>query len=411
MNLLRVDSTPETEPPPGGPDASLRSGLLDRDNEVSYHCVRDVVSPDSRGSVARHSYPQYRLLETAREISLLNGLNHRVEMCGLYPLPDRDAEIVRHENGKHGFSGLMRCGSGWVCPTCRARIASEKSGDIEMAISAAGSFDIGATMLTLTSEHSINDTFQEIRDDFTESMKDVFAGGSWDRMSKEMGYEGRIRVYEVKYSGTSGFHLHAHVLLFHRHDFDADAFFRRWQNVTKKRGRTANRAGFDAQPVLMDRSNAARTASYLAKVEALNESTWTIGDEMTADHAKNGFDSETPEELLERAGHGDVDAIEAWTEYVRGTKGLNRIRWSPGLRKKLGLKQDERSDEEIANDNEKKGEKVRTLSISENFALVTAKMRVRLLRAADVDGLPGIERVIAEAMIRVYGKRRTPFAA
>ena len=390
-------------PPPPLSDQGSQ-GLLDSNTNFPTIASGTAFPRISEGSI-RRSYPIHELLETARQVSLDSELDHRVETCGLFVVPDRSAEIVAYENGSHGFRGLIRCGAGWVCPSCRARISSERGAEIQSAVVAAGRLGVDVSFVTFTMSHGVADTFENVRHDFSRAMSDLFSGASWSNFAKEIGHEGRIRVFEVTYSQTGGWHLHAHVLFFHRSSLDGFKLFRRWKSVLAKRGREASMDAFHCERVAVSDEDASRTAFYMTKVEALTDSTWSIGDEMAASYAKNGFRSETPEDLLRRAGEGDLDAIDLWVEYVKGTKGLNRIRWSKDLRKKLGL-QDERSDEEIANDNDAQGDTVRRLSKFEVFALVKARMRVRVLRAADAEGLPGIERVIDEALAITYGRRR-----
>lgn len=411
MNSLRPNFSQGNRQPPGGGTPSRSTGLLDREYGESFRPVPDAVSP-KRAPAAQHAYPQYARLGTAREISKHLNLDHRVEMCGLMPLPDRDAEIVKRPNGRHGFSNLMRCGSVWVCPACRARIANERGDEINEGIQAVHALDAHASIVTLTTQHSVNDSLAELLDALQVALRLTFSGRGWTSLAERMGYLGRIRAIEVKYNESTGWHPHVHVLVFHSGDIDADALFDRWRHALSLQERVANRGAFDVRRVSADPKSAARTAAYIAKMETLSyqdESTWSIGDEMTASHAKHSG-GETPEQLLDRAANGDADAIEAYGEYIEATKGIRSLVWSRNLRKKLGLG-DARSDEEIANDNENEGETVRTLSISENFALVEANLRAKLLREADAHGLPGIERVIVEAMSRVYGRRRSPIAA
>jgi len=331
-------------------------------------------------------------------------------MCGLYPLPDRDAEIVQRPNGRHGFSNLMRCGSVWVCPACRTRVANERAEEIDAAIQAAHAQGLRASLVTLTQHHTVSDSLAELIDAQKAALRNLLEGRRWVDLADRMGYVGRIRTVEVKYNTATGWHPHVHLLVFHTDEIDADALFERWRDALSKQGRLANRAAFDVRSVDPSTESAGRTAAYIAKMESLSyrrESTWSTGDEMTADHAKDAG-SETPEQLLDRAANGDIDAIDAYREYIEATKGMQSLSWSNGLRKRLGLAK-ERSDEEIANDNENEGKTVRKVSLAEMLALVETNLRSRLLREADAHGLPGIERVIGEAMRRAYGRR--PVAA
>jgi len=407
MISLRPDSTQKTANPPRGVDPSQSTGLLDRYYQVSVRPVPDATSANPVPT-ERETYPLYRRLDVAREISQTFDLDLRVEMCGLYAAPGQNAEIVRHSDGRHGFANLMRCGSVWQCPVCRSRIAGERAEEINTAIVNAHAQGLRASLVTLTVQHSANDTLPELLEVLKRSLSPMLEGRPGQRLKESMGYAGRIRAVEVKYNEETGWHPHYHLLIFHSEEFDGDAFFRRWQLLVEKNGRIANRGGFDVQPVLMDRANASRVAGYLSKTESLHTS-WGIGDEMAASHAKHGK-GETPEQLLERAGNGDADAIEAWIEYAHAMKGVSALRWSPGLRDALGLGK-ERTDEEIASEKTEEGETVRVLSVSEQFALVASKRRAAVLDAANKEGAAGIERVIAEAMEAVYGKRRSPFAA
>lgn len=379
---------------------------LDTEYQESFRAVSDAISA-KRPEGAPHSYPQYQRLGTARRISKHLKLDHRVEMCGLHPVPGREAEVVRRPNGRHGFANLMHCGSVWVCPACRTRIANERGREIDAAITAAHVEGLHVSMVTLTQQHSVADSLDELIDAQTVALRRTFSGRAWSALADRMGYVGRIRAVEVKHGDVAGWHPHVHLLVFHEGEIDGDALFDRWSHALSLHGRVANRAAFDVRRVATDPVSVARTAAYIAKMEALSyreKGRWSMGDEMTADHAKHSG-GETPEQLLDRAANGDADAIEAYGEYIEATKGLPSLRWSNGLRERLGLR-DARSDEDVANDNEGEGETVRTISVSELFALVEANLRAKLLREADAHGRRGIERVIREALEQVYGRRR-----
>jgi len=75
----------------------------------------------------------------------------------------------------------------------------------------------------------------------------------------------------------------------------------------------------------------AGTAAYLAK--------WGGAEELTRIDAKAG-DSETPWELLERAGRGDPRAVTLFLEYADATKGIYQLTGLRALADAVGIDAD-----------------------------------------------------------------------
>jgi hypothetical protein len=74
---------------------------------------------------------------------------------------------------------------------------------------------------------------------------------------------------------------------------------------------------------------------------------WGLEDEITKSNVKNGRGGFSPFQLVEKYLLGEKWAGELYKEFAVAIKGCKQLRWSEGLRDKLGLKQD-KTDAELA---------------------------------------------------------------
>ena len=148
---------------------------------------------------------------------------------------------------------------------------------------------------------------------------------------------------------------------------------RQFQGEEQGKGGVHTRTAGDAETWL---------AAYLAKQLAL---------EATHGHAKTGrTDSRTPFELLADVVElADADALDRWHEFEEVSRGRKQPTWSEGLREMAGLAVEERSDEEIAAD-EQGGDEDVILLDSDAW---------RQVRSAQVDLLEAAEHSVRSALV------------
>jgi hypothetical protein len=187
---------------------------------------------------------------------------------------------------------------------------------------------------------------------------------AWKKEKARYGLRGYLVVPEVT-DGVNGWHVHFHVLFFFDQPItqgEADALhgrlFERWSSGLVASGYPAPlQAGQDHR--LVTDGTCHEIADYLAKSgeaaglqpqgREAEAGARGIGLELTGSAGKVArklHGTYTPWALLDAAMEGDVDYLERWWAWEKGSLGRRQMRWSRGIRDFLGLYR-ERSDEEI----------------------------------------------------------------
>jgi len=269
---------------------------------------------------------------------------------------------VRQNFTSVGLVGLQTCGSR-LCPVCGPRIAANNRQDVIQAVRAWREGEGGTVMFgTFTVRHHLGQSFDDIKRAVSAGWHHVTAGNGWAANRRRHGVEHWLRVFEEKWSPSSGWHLHVHYLVFIRaiatpetHP-TADALllsmFGRWRaGVLSVPGMgTPVLDGQDLHEVTGDNADEV-LGDYFTKQIGANElkTAEKIGFELTNRDGKFSREtlasgSFTPGELLTLAYCGDDSARLLWNEYERGMKKRRVIAWSKGLRAQVGIG-DELSDE------------------------------------------------------------------
>lgn len=264
-------------------------------------------------------------------------------------------------------SGLMSCGSIWVCPVCASKVAYERQKDMELGISRwadgthglqAGSF----VLLTLTLRHHQGMSLGDVWDGLSVAWRKYVSHRSTKTTLKALGSKGYHRTTEVTY-GQFGWHVHLHVLYFlegRPEDLTSaaagGALVSRWVDSVAA-------AGFSAVPNAQDwkvlrGSSKALTAlaGYVHKGEYVEGASYAreaggVAMEVTRSDLKSGRASRTPFEILAGLVEGtSADPIGdqvLWAEWEKHSNGRRQQLWSRGMRATLGLDA-EMSDEDLA---------------------------------------------------------------
>jgi len=337
-------------------------------------------------------------------VSLLEGHEHRVVTCGRHAAPGQDVRLVRAEDGSHGFAGLIRCGSVWVCPVCRSHISQHRAGEVSEALANAEAMGLHRTMVTFTARHTPTDDLAPLWRSLRSAYSATFSGRAARRWLESIGYVGRIAANEVT-TGPSGWHPHVHVLLFSERPVSKADVWILWEAAAAGHGLTVDPGAMDVRSVGSGDVNSGGVAAYMAKASTAS---WTLADEMTASAAKGAVERRTtPFGLLDHVeATGEAESAERFLEYVSASQGVSSLRWSPGLRDRLAVTADDLSDEDAANEIEADVQDVLTFTPSEWTAIHLGGYRVALLEAADRDGIRGAKRVLGEAMASAYARRR-----
>lgn len=294
-------------------------------------------------------------------------------------------KVRQTESGPHAhFSGAQHCGSVWACPVCAPIIRRERADEVAEGMGRHVAAGGGAVFATFTVRHTASDSLADVK----RTLSDAYAGMARSRAFREWkdaeGFAGSITATEVTY-GANGWHVHRHIVYLFEHavsDAEAlamgDELFGMWSHeVERAGGRTVSREAFDVRAIGRGTEDVAR---YVTKVSAGIEG---LGREVALSDVKRGrvAGSVAPFQLL------DVETPEAealWFEYVTAMKGTASLRWSRGLRDRLGMSH-ERSDQEIVDELERTGE-VSAVVSRELFDLRLSRDHVsacRVLEAAE----------------------------
>lgn len=122
------------------------------------------------------------------------------------------------------YSGLMVCGSVWVCPICAAKISEQRRVELEQAIVACISKGGSVYLATYTIAHKRYDNLSNLLQSFLAARKRARQGRTAQELRKAFGVLGTISVREVTWSELNGWHPHSHELVFFATEVDAQAY-------------------------------------------------------------------------------------------------------------------------------------------------------------------------------------------
>lgn len=254
-------------------------------------------------------------------------------------------------------SGIQTCASIWACPHCASVIRRGRAREIAKAVARHQKAGGHLAFLTLTLRHDASDPLALTLDTVMDGWKNIVRNRAWRELKADVGVVGFIRATEVTY-GQSGWHPHAHVLLFldaplteeGKEKIESTLFdpWARW--CKKKTGKEPLREyGLDLQAV--DEKGEV-LSQYISKLqleeEALKEEPWGVDAELARMDVKAArkTSSVMPFSLLEEGSDlAPERRNRLWVEYVHATRGRRAITWSRGLKASLGV--GEMSDEAV----------------------------------------------------------------
>lgn len=271
--------------------------------------------------------------------------NERINICCRIPLPMRAGVDIIHSAQKKSarYGGLMKCGLGWVCPLCQARLAEKRRAELEKALEYARN-RFAVYLVTYTVRHERSDDLGDLLTRLNSAYRIMRQQRKWRWLKDEFALVGEVRATEVTYSNEAGFHPHYHVLVFIDLSQITPAtefasvlelqIWLQWIDALAKVGLTAEKnVGVKVQ-------NGLDAAGYITKY-----GNWSLGQELTSQARKkprgNGC---SIWDLLLLHYYGDKSARALFLQYHAATKGKSQIQWSPGLRERLLLDYEEPSD-------------------------------------------------------------------
>lgn len=249
------------------------------------------------------------------------------------------------------YCNLMVCGSVWTCPVCAAKITERRKVELEQAVKACNENNGSVYMQTFTFSHRKMDDLKESLAAFKQAREDSRKGRAGIKLREDHQILGTISCLEVTWSAVNGWHPHQHELVFFgEKDIDATAYERamcsQWEKAIIKNGLRINKHGYKFDQTY------GGVADYIAKWgHEPNGPVWGVEAELTKGHLKKGKGvarSYTPFGLLQESFNGNAWASNLFVEYASAFKGRSQLRASQNLKAQLGLKDEEKSDIELA---------------------------------------------------------------
>lgn len=271
----------------------------------------------------------------------------RVCQCGKRAVPGKQPALKVAPDGGAFYGNVRACGSVWLCPYCAAKVGRGRVAELRRAVDAARDAGLVVTLATFTVGHKRTDHLRGLVDELTGAMRWWRSGRSWLELAGRFGYVGSVRNLEVTWGEGTGWHPHAHALLFTERplsEHDQSELAARWVVAVERMG------GYAAQAVGLKFSDADNdVAGYLSKAErelygevgADDERRgWGAAEELAYWHTKRSRKNErlTPWGLVRGlVATGWAEYADRFVEYAAAFHGRRQLYWSKGLRDRLGL--------------------------------------------------------------------------
>ncbi len=322
-----------------------------------------------------------------------------VASCLRRPIPGVLGVSVLYskEYGCAHLGGLILCKSVWMCPVCGAKVSERRREDLSAGVAAWGG---SLSLVTLTLQHKLSDPLSALLPVLLGSARALRQGAGWKSIATRASLVGTVRALEVT-DGPHGYHPHLHLLCFHDCPTGAagDVVRRFEQGIQARWVAVVGRLGGVASKLAIDvRSATAEVAAYVAKFQ--REPRWTVAHELAKSGSKNarGSGRSLAALLRDYVFSGDVLAGDRWRSAVLALKGANQIRWSAGLRELLLPGTVEKTDEELAEEQDDTAVLLALLSLAEWRAVVANDARAELLAVATFNRIECVREFIAKLL-------------
>ncbi len=234
---------------------------------------------------------------------------------------------------------LKRCSSIWSCPVCLARVSERRRIEIETGIknfltSSHGPSSHGRIVhCVFTLQHHAEDSLKLSLNRLNNSFSEFCDHRQWSMAVSRFGIEGYIKSFELT-KGVNGWHPHLHVAFFFDNEIKPKEVHKwmreRWISKVQSQGGLSTGLFIDFRREM----NANNFSDYLTK-------NWNITHELTKSNSK----SKSMNILIYKGFHGDNESCMSVREYIDTMRGKRMLRWSKGLKDKLGI--DDKEDEAI----------------------------------------------------------------
>lgn len=347
----------------------------------------------------------YALQDVARNLLP----SERVAGCYRRPITADISMLYVGATNNAYFGGTMVCGSCWTCPVCGRKISRHRGDEIERGLRTAKALGYKVVMVTYTFRHHREFVLQNTLNRFLHAFRGMKSARDYKTL-REQYIVGTIRGLEVTHGEINGWHPHIHEIYILAPNTDIVAFSDvlrgMWEHAAAREGLDMDEHGFRLD------STDARIARYVAKFQRdpaektlaaweAERGRWNEAAELTQWHRKRGHDEHyTPFDLLAFAMAGDERAGFLFREYAKAFRGKSQVRWSPGLRKLLGVGP-EKTDKEIAEEHEQVASECGVLDRKAFKRILKRGARARVL--IEIQRCQGDPDHLSRWMRRIYG--------
>ncbi len=236
-----------------------------------------------------------------------------------------------------GVSGIYRCGSPWLCPTCATKKAFDRAERVQSAANATFQRGGRAALVVLTASHSLDMSLAEIKALVAASSSAARKGRAWVRATQDFGILGVVVGQEVTYSTINGWHYHQHLsVMVDGPDEDAHERARaagEWiataytAQVRARGGTVSDRHGWHVR--------VARDADDASDYTAKGSMAWEVaGGHKDETKSKTSM---TPWDIAAAAAEGEAAMYGRWREYMETMPGTRSCVVSASLARTLGI--------------------------------------------------------------------------
>lgn len=270
----------------------------------------------------------------------------RTAKCMRWRAPKSEVEVWRGMSagiaGKAFFKGLYVCGRLWTCPVCAAKISERRRLELSVALENAKEQGLKVFLITQTIKHGVKDDLKVLLEKIANAEKRMWSNRDGMFYKKWLGVVGTIKTTEVLW-GSNGWHPHKHTLLFLNKDMSSRSVFNALSSLWID---SCVKAGLPAPTIAhgLTVQDGSYASDYVSK--------WGLESEMTKGHSKVGKKGGlTPFALLDDVLEtGNAQSWELFKVYADAFHRRKQLVWSHGLRAKLLPNVDERTDEQLASD-------------------------------------------------------------
>ena len=306
------------------------------DATVAPQAFQRLPSPEeNRQKMREVRRERYRLQAVVRKVFP----KERTAACMHCMVPNSAVTLHRHrETGNAFYSGLMTCGSVWLCSVCSSKISERRRTELSLAIERAQEKGWKVYLLTLTVPHGLGDDLKPMLNRLKKAWRRMRQNRDGQKVQAAVGLQGHVRAFEVT-DGQNGFHPHFHALLFLDTDLTPEQVNALYSPLWR---RHCVAVGLpepsEAHGCRVDGGE--KAAQYVSK--------WGLPEEMTKSHLKKSKKGDSMWDLLRKwADNRDARAIVRFKLFYEAFKGERQLVWSAKVRELLRLGE-ELTDEQLA---------------------------------------------------------------